>query len=89
MKVIGIGGYLGHDSSAALLADGRCVAAAQEERFTRSKHAKGVPHHAIDYCLAQAGLSGDEIDEVQLVGRNDPFSDAQMRLIASRILLRE
>ncbi len=64
MKIIGIGGYLGHDSSAALVVDGSCVAAAQEERFTRNKHAKGVPHHAIDYCLGHSGLSGEDIDEV-------------------------
>src|SRR5438046_8684480 len=53
-----------HDSSACLVEDGRVVAAAEEERFTRIKHAKRptpfaayeLPHHAIDFCLAQAKI---------------------------------
>ena len=44
-----------HDSAAALVADARIVAAAQEERFTRKKHDSRFPRHAIDYCLHEAG----------------------------------
>ena len=50
MRILGISAYY-HDSAAALLVDGRVVAAAQEERFTRKKHDAGFPHHAIRSCL--------------------------------------
>ncbi|NML13542.1 carbamoyltransferase family protein [Azohydromonas caseinilytica] len=61
-----------HDSSAALVHDGRLVAAAEEERFTRIKHGKRplpftaweLPYHAIDYCLAEAGLTLAQVDHV-------------------------
>jgi carbamoyltransferase len=61
--ILGISAFY-HDSAAALLVDGRIVAAAQEERFTRKKHDEGFPKHAIDYCLAAAGLSAESIDYV-------------------------
>src|SRR5580700_9322073 len=51
-----------HDAAAALLQDGKIVAAAQEERFTRKKGDSEFPRHAIDYCLKQAGLRADELD---------------------------
>lgn len=54
----------GHDSAAACVVDGRCVAAAAEERFTRCKHTGRFPEHAIDFCLEQAGLTIEDIDEV-------------------------
>lgn len=63
MRILGISAYY-HDSAAALLVDGRIVAAAQEERFTRKKHDSGFPKHAIDYCLAEAGVQLAEIDHV-------------------------
>ena len=53
-----------HDSAAALIVDGRIVAAAQEERFTRKKHDSSFPSQAIDYCLKQAGLTPGNIDHV-------------------------
>ena len=61
--ILGISAFY-HDSAAALVVDGRIVAAAQEERFTRKKHDEGFPKHAIDYCLAEAGLSAEAIDYV-------------------------
>ncbi|MBI3837592.1 MAG: carbamoyltransferase [Planctomycetia bacterium] len=61
--ILGISAFY-HDSAAALVVDGRIVAAAQEERFTRVKHDAGFPKHAIDYCLAAAGLSPDQLDYV-------------------------
>ncbi len=61
--ILGISAFY-HDSAAALLVDGRIVAAAQEERFTRQKHDEGFPRHAIAYCLAEAGLTGDQLDYV-------------------------
>ena len=48
--ILGISAFY-HDSAAALVIDGRIVAAAQEERFTRIKHDSAFPTHAIDYCL--------------------------------------
>ncbi|HXE04700.1 MAG TPA: carbamoyltransferase C-terminal domain-containing protein [Bryobacteraceae bacterium] len=54
----------GHDSAAALVVDGVCVAAAAEERFTRQKHTAGFPIHAIQYCMREAGLELSDIDEI-------------------------
>jgi carbamoyltransferase len=54
----------GHDSAASLVVDGRIVAAAAQERFSRRKHTGEFPTDAIRYCVAQAGLSIDDIDEI-------------------------
>ena len=61
--ILGISAFY-HDSAAALILDGRIVAAAQEERFTRVKHDHGFPTNAIRYCLAEAGLKVQDIDLV-------------------------
>ncbi len=61
--ILGLSAYY-HDSAAALLVDGRIAAAAQEERFTRVKHDHRFPRHAIDYCLAEAGMGPGDIDHV-------------------------
>ncbi len=63
MHILGISAFY-HDSAAALVTDGRIVAAAQEERFTRKKHDAGYPRHAIEYCLAEAGIKLDQVDHV-------------------------
>jgi carbamoyltransferase len=63
MRVLGISA-LYHDSAAALVEDGRIVAAAQEERFTRRRHDASFPQHAISYCLQEAGARLDELDYV-------------------------
>ncbi|MCA3262858.1 MAG: carbamoyltransferase [Telmatospirillum sp.] len=63
MRILGLSAFY-HDSAAALVVDGRIVAAAQEERFTRKKHDARYPVHAIDYCLAEAGIALDQIDHV-------------------------
>jgi carbamoyltransferase len=63
MHILGISAYY-HDSAACLVRDGEIVAAAQEERFTRRKHDHSFPTHAIRYCLAEGGLSGDGLDAV-------------------------
>ena len=62
-SILGISAYY-HDSAAALVIDGRIVAAAQEERFTRKKHDHEFPNHAIDYCLEEAGIKPEDIDYV-------------------------
>jgi carbamoyltransferase len=61
--VLGISAFY-HDSAAAMVVDGRIVAAAQEERFTRIKHDAAFPQHAVDYCLAAAGLTPADVDYV-------------------------
>jgi carbamoyltransferase len=63
MNILGISA-LYHDSAAALIVDGKIVAAAQEERFTRKKHDSAFPVKAIEYCLQEAGITHEEIDYV-------------------------
>jgi len=63
MKILGISAYY-HDSAACLVVDGKVVAAAQEERFTRKKHDQAFPNHAIAYCLSEVGCTPEEIDYV-------------------------
>jgi carbamoyltransferase len=54
-RILGISAYY-HDSAACLLEDGRIVAAAQEERFSRKKHDARFPGHAVSYCLREGGI---------------------------------
>ncbi len=63
MRVLGISAFY-HDSAAALLVDGKPVAAAQEERFTRKKHDPGFPENAIRYCLEEGGIDLDDVDHI-------------------------
>lgn len=63
MRILGISAFY-HDSAAALVEDGRVVAAAQEERFTRRKFDSRYPVNAIAYCLAEAGVRLGDIDHV-------------------------
>ncbi|MBX3228098.1 MAG: carbamoyltransferase [Labilithrix sp.] len=63
MRIVGISAFY-HDSAAALIDDGRVVAAAQEERFTRKKHDAGFPKHALEYVLSEAGTRLRDIDAV-------------------------
>ena len=63
MRILGLSAFY-HDSAAALVEDGRIVAAAQEERFSRKKHDARFPHHALGYCLAEAGVSLADVDFV-------------------------
>jgi carbamoyltransferase len=63
MRILGISAYY-HDSAACLLVDGKIVAAAQEERFSRKKHDNRFPLHAVKYCLEEGKLKINEIDAV-------------------------
>ena len=70
MYIIGISAFY-HDSAACILKDGKIIAAAQEERFTRKKHDQNFPFNAVKYCLNEASIS---IDEVEIVAFYDkPF----------------
>lgn len=62
-KILGLSCFY-HDSAAALIVDGKIMAAAQEERFTRKKHDDAFPKNAVEYCLKEAGLKIHEIDSV-------------------------
>jgi carbamoyltransferase len=83
----------GFDSAAALIVDGRCVAAAAEERFTLSKHTGAFPAHAIRYCLSEAGLDISRVDRIahcfdyapyRGLFALDPFSELMYREVYSR-----
>ncbi|GAB3928013.1 carbamoyltransferase family protein [Larkinella terrae] len=63
MTILGISAFY-HDSAAALIEDGRIVAAAQEERFTRKKHDPGFPSHAVQYCLEYGGTTLNKLDAI-------------------------
>src|SRR5262245_53509737 len=62
-RILGISAFY-HDSAAALIVDGRIVAAAQEERFTRVKHDHRFPIHAVEYCLREGRISPADLDYV-------------------------
>lgn len=61
MTILGISAFY-HNAAAALICNGNIIAAAQEERFTRSKHDERFPVNAIDFCLAEARVHADKID---------------------------
>ncbi len=63
MNILGISAFY-HDSAAVLVSDGRIVAAAQEERFTRKKHDASFPVHALRYCLAEGGVGPGQLEGV-------------------------
>jgi carbamoyltransferase len=63
MRILGISAYY-HDSAAALVEDGRIIAAAQEERFTRRKFDPVFPIHAVRYCLEASGVDASALDAV-------------------------
>jgi len=73
MLIVGINAYHG-DASAAVIVDGKLVAAAEEERFTRVKHAAGFPVEALRYVMRAAGASAREID-VLAVARGSVGAD--------------
>jgi carbamoyltransferase len=63
LNILGISAYY-HDSAACLVQDGKIVAAAQEERFTRKKHDHRFPENAMEFCLQRGGITAAEIDLV-------------------------
>ena len=73
MNVLGISAFY-HDSAAALVCDGRIVAAAQEERFSRKKHDARFPVNAVKFCLGELAKQGGTLDAVA-------FYDKPIRLL--------
>jgi carbamoyltransferase len=67
LTILGLSGAVGHDPSAALYIDGKLVAAAEEERFVRDKHAKNrMPYEAAKFCLEFAGIKPGDVDVVAI-----------------------
>ncbi len=67
LTLLGLSGAVSHDPSAALYIDGKLVAAAEEERFVRDKHAKGrMPYEAAKFCLEFAGIQPRDVDAVAI-----------------------
>ena len=77
--VLGISGYY-HDAAAALVVDGRVVAAMQEERFSRIKNDAGLPRRAAQACLAAGGLAAADLDQV--VFYEQPFAKLERVLMS-------
>ena len=71
MIVLGI--HSGHDSSAAIVKDGKILADVQEERFVRVKHSNNIPLKSIAYCLKEAKLNNiNEVDKISFSWKNNP-----------------
>ena len=62
-RILGISAFY-HDSAATILIDGKIIAAAQEERFTRKKHDEGYPFHAIQFVLNYANINLNDVDQI-------------------------
>jgi len=78
MYILGINAYHG-DAAAAIVKDGRLIAAAEEERFNRCKHSAGFPVHAIRYCLGAAGIGVEELDHVGI--SRDPSAHLHKKIL--------
>ncbi len=63
MKILGISAFY-HDSAACLVDNGKILAAAEEERFTRKKHDASFPVNAVEYCLTSKGITIDDLDYI-------------------------
>ena len=83
MYILGINAYHG-DAAAALIKDGRIVAAVEEERFNRIKHCAGFPNESVKYCLRTAGIEIDAVDHVGI--SRDPSDLHKKVLFAARRL---
>jgi carbamoyltransferase len=83
--ILGINAYHG-DAAAAIIKDGRLVAAAEEERFNRFKHSAGFPVHAIRYCLEAAGIGLEDLDHVGI--SRDPSAHLHKKILfaATRVV---
>jgi carbamoyltransferase len=84
MYILGINAYHG-DASAAIIKDGRLIAAVEEERFNRIKHCAGFPAQAIRYCLNEANVQLEDMDHVGI--SRDPSAHVHKKILyaASRL----
>src|SRR6185369_4051141 len=79
MYILGINAYHG-DAAAAIICDGRLIAAVEEERFNRVKHCAGFPTQAVEYCLQAAGISIEEVEHIG-ISRN-PSANLHKKILA-------
>jgi len=84
MYILGINAYHG-DASAAIIKDGRLIAAVEEERFNRVKHCAGFPEQSIRYCLDEAGVRLEDLDHIGI--SRDPSAHLHKKILyaASRL----
>jgi carbamoyltransferase len=80
LYILGINAYHG-DAAAALVQDGRLVAAAEEERFNRKKHCAGFPSMAVRYCLDEAGITPADLDHIGI--SRDPSANLHKKILFS------
>jgi carbamoyltransferase len=80
MYILGINAYHG-DAAAALIKDGRIVAAVEEERFNRVKHSAGFPAQSIDYCLGVAGIGIESVHHVGI--SRDPSAHLHKKVLVA------
>src|SRR6266480_1907236 len=78
MYILGINAYHG-DAAAALIKDGRIVAAVEEERFNRVKHCAGFPAESVRYCLRAAGIGIEEVEHVGI--SRDPSAHLHKKVL--------
>src|SRR5215218_9045170 len=78
MYILGINAYHG-DAAAAIVKDGRLIAAVEEERFNRFKHSAGFPEQAIRYCLDAAGIALEDLDHVGI--SRDPSAHLHKKVL--------
>jgi len=78
MNILGINAYHG-DAAAAIVSNGRLIAAAEEERFNRFKHSAGFPEQAIRYCLDAAGIGLEDLDHIGI--SRDPSAHLHKKIL--------
>src|SRR5580765_1178992 len=78
MHILGINAYHG-DASAAIIRDGKLIAAVEEERFNRFKHCAGFPEQSIHYCLEAAGIDVADLDHVGI--SRDPSAHLHKKVL--------
>src|ERR1041384_2613399 len=78
MYILGINAYHG-DASAAIIKDGRLIAAVEEERFNRYKHSAGFPEQSLRYCLDAAGITLADLDHVGI--SRDPSAHLHKKIL--------
>src|ERR1041385_2944738 len=78
MYILGINAYHG-DAAAALIKDGKLLAAVEEERFNRVKHCAGFPTEAVRYCLKVAGIGLEDIEHIGI--SRDPSAHLHKKIL--------
>ena len=78
MFILGINAYHG-DAAAALVKDGKLIAAVEEERFNRVKHCAGFPTESVKYCLSAAGVSIEDVEHIGI--SRDPAAHLHKKIL--------